>query len=327
MRYRPLGSTGMTFSVIGLGTWAIGGSGWSYGWGDQDDEESMATIQRALDLGINWIDTAPVYGLGHAETLVGRAIRGRRDQVWIATKCGLVWDRRGRIRARLTRASVIEECHASLQRLQVDVIDLYQIHWPEPEHQIEEAWETMVQLKEAGKVRHIGVCNFNRTQLERIARIHPVESLQPPYSLLDRRLETDLIPYCRAHRMGVIVYSPLASGLLSGTMTLERAARLPRDDWRRRDPRFRPPLLPKILDFVRDLMHIAQAHGWTVAELAVAWTLRLPEVTAAIVGARRPSQIATSARAAHRTWTDDLERAVQAVLQKHAPTLARVPPL
>ncbi len=327
MRYRPLGTTGMTFSVIGLGTWAIGGSGWSYGWGDQDDADSIATIQQALDLGINWIDTAPVYGLGHAETLVGRALRGRRDRVFIATKCGLVWNRRGRIRARLTRTSVMEECHASLQRLQVDVIDLYQIHWPEPEDQIEEAWETMVQLKESGKVRHIGVCNFNRIQLERIARMHPVESLQPPYSLLDRRFETDLLPFCRAHRIGVIVYSPLASGLLSGTMTAERAARLPRNDWRRRDPRFRPPLLPKILDFVRDLARIAQAHEWTVAELAIAWTLRLPEVTGAIVGARRPAQIVTSARAADRTWTDDIDRAIRAVLRSHATTLARVPPL
>lgn len=306
MRTRKLGNTELELSVVGLGTWAMGGGGWSYGWGPQDDRDSIRTIHRALDLGVNWIDTAPVYGLGHAEEIVGKALKGIRHEVIVATKCGLVWDESGNITANLSQESVRREVEASLRRLQTDYIDLYQIHWPNPEEQIEEAWEEMTRFVEEGKVRYIGVSNFSVEQMERVMRIHPIASLQPPYSLLDREIEQQILPFCKEHNIGVIVYSPLANGLLTGKWSKERLAQLPPDDWRRtKSPKFQEPLFSKILGFVEDLKAIAAEHGRPVSQLAIAWTLRREEVTAAIVGARRPDQIEETAPAGD--WSLDLE--------------------
>lgn len=292
MQTRKLGYTDLQLTAIGLGTWAMGGGGWAFGWGAQDDADSIATIHRALDLGINWIDTAAVYGLGHAEEIVGRAIAGRRDKVIIATKCGLVWDKGSTTPyARLKAKSVRREVEDSLRRLKVEVIDLYQIHWPEPEEYIEEAWSVMADLIKEGKVRYGGVCNFSVKQLKRVQPIYPVASLQPPYSMLERGVEDELLSYCAADNVGVIVYSPMQAGLLTGKFTKERAASLPDDDWRKRDRHFQEPELSANLKLVEGLRPIAERNGRTVAQLAIAWVLRRPEVTAAIVGGRRPAQI------------------------------------
>jgi aryl-alcohol dehydrogenase-like predicted oxidoreductase len=297
MRKRKLGWTGEEITVIGLGAWALGGGGWAYGWGPQDDRDSLATIRRALDLGIQWIDTAAVYGLGHSEEIVGRAIRGRRHEVFLATKCGLVWDSEGNIHGRLKAWSVRRELEASLRRLDTDVIDLYQIHWPNPEEEIEEAWAELAKAVEEGKVRYLGVSNFDVAQMERLRRIHPIASLQPPYSLLNRGIEKDILSYCAMHDIGVIAYSPLANGLLTGKFTRERVVNLPSDDWRRRAPAFQEPQLSVNLAFVERLQAIAARYGRPVSHLAIAWILRRPEVTAAIVGARKPSQIEETAGA------------------------------
>ncbi|MFB0534767.1 MAG: aldo/keto reductase [Anaerolineae bacterium] len=314
MQTRKLGYSDLHLTTVGLGTWAIGGGGWAYGWGPQDDAESIAAIHRALDLGINWIDTAAVYGLGHSEEIIGRAIRstgsgrraGRRDEVVIATKCGLVWDEGSTTPyGRLKAESVRREVEASLRRLNVATIDLYQIHWPDPDRDIEEAWSVIADLIREGKVRYGGVSNFSVEQLKRVQAIHPVTSLQPPYSMLRRGIEEDLLAYCAANDIGVIVYSPMQAGLLTGKFTPERVARLPDDDWRKRNPHFREPELGANLALVEKLRPIAERTGRTVAQLAIAWVLRRPlrlrsgqaEVTAAIVGARRPSQIEETAPA------------------------------
>ncbi|MGH8565439.1 MAG: aldo/keto reductase [Gammaproteobacteria bacterium] len=256
MQKRRLGRSDLYLTPLGLGTWAIGGP-WAYGWGPQDDAESVATIGRALDLGVAWIDTAPAYGLGHAETLVGQAIRGRRDEVVIAIKCGLVWDdpAEGRITNRLTAASIEKEADESLRRLGIEAIDLYQIHWPNPDADVEEAWEAMARLVERGKVRHAGVSNFSVGQLRRVQALRPVTSLQPPYSFLDRGVEAELLPYCAAHGIGVVAYGPLAFGLLTGKYTRARLADLPADDWRRRGARFQEPELSANLALVEGQAH------------------------------------------------------------------------
>ena len=290
METKKLGFTDLHLSKIGLGTWAIGGV-WEYGWGPQDDHESMATIQSALELGINWIDTAPAYGLGHSEEIVGRTIHGMADRPIIATKCGRDWDEAGNIGGDLKRERVRAEVEASLRRLQVETIDLYQIHWPDPDEEIEEGWGTIADLVKAGKIRYAGVCNFDVEQLKRIQPIHPVASLQPPYSILARGIEAELLAYCAAHNIGVIPYSPMQKGLLTGKFSRERAQNLPEGDHRRRDPDFQEPRLSANLALVDSLRAIAEERGRTVAQLAIAWVLRRPEVTAAIVGARRPSQI------------------------------------
>ncbi len=292
MKRRRLGYTDLKLSPIGLGTWALGGGGWAFGWGPQDDEESVATIRYAFEQGVNWIDTAPVYGLGHSEEVVGRTIKGLCDKVIIATKCGLVWDERGKISGRLKRKSIRHEIEASLKRLDIEVIDLYQIHWPDPDQEIEEAWSTMADLVKEGKVRYIGVSNFNVEQLERIRPIHPIASLQPPYSMLNRGIEDELLNYCQAHDIGVIVYSPMECGLLTGKYTEESIQNLPEDDWRRtKNPHFQEPELSANLKLVEELRPIAEKNNRTIAQLAIAWVLHRPEVTAAIVGARHPSQI------------------------------------
>jgi len=262
MQTRKLGYTDLHLTKVGLGTWAIGGGGWAYGWGPQDDAESMAAIRRALDLGINWIDTAAVYGLGHSEEIIGRALAGRRDEVIIATKCGLVWDEGSTTPyGRLKAESVRREAEASLRRLEVEVIDLYQIHWPDPDADIEEAWGVIADLIREGKVRYGGVSNFSVEQLKRVQAIHPVASLQPPYSMLRRGIEEDLLPYCAANDIGVIAYSPMQAGLLTGKFTKERVANLPDDDWRKRNSRFQEPDLSANLAFVEKLRPITERNG------------------------------------------------------------------
>ena len=314
MQIRKLGWTGLNLSTIGLGTWAIGGGGWKFSWGPQDDSESISAIQRALELGINWIDTAAVYGLGHSEEIVGKAIKGLRDKPIIATKCERVWDKDGNIFGRLKKKSIRSEVEASLKRLKIEVIDLYQIHWPEPEEDIEEAWTALGDLIKEGKIRYAGVSNFNIGQLKRVQPIHPIASLQPPYSMLERGIEKKILQYCSANNIGVVVYSPMQKGLLTGKFTRERVQNLPNDDHRRRDPRFHEPELSANLRLVEDLRSIAEKSGRTVAQLAIAWVLRRPEVTAAIVGARRPSQIEETVVAGDWVLSKEHIAAIEALL-------------
>lgn len=291
MRTTKLGNSDMQITPLGIGAWAMGGGGWAYGWGPQNDQDSIAAIHAALDAGINWIDTAAVYGLGHSEEVIARALHGRSNRPHIFTKCGLTWTAAGEIRRTLKADSIRREAEASLRRLQVDVIDLYQIHWPDPDRDVEEAWETLAALKAEGKVRHIGVSNFNAAQMERAQKIAPITSLQPPYSLLARDIETSILPFAAAHGIGVIVYSPMKSGLLSGAMTRERIAAFPADDFRRTAPHFREPMLSRNLQLVELLRSIGKRHGRSPGEVAIAWTLGNPLVTGAIVGLRSRQQL------------------------------------
>jgi aryl-alcohol dehydrogenase-like predicted oxidoreductase len=292
MNATKLGNSDLMITPIGFGAWAVGGA-WQFGWGEQSDRDSIAAIHRALEVGINWIDTAAVYGLGHSEEVVARALRdwtGQRPYVF--TKCGMVWSEKGEVGYSLRPASIRRECEASLQRLNVDVIDLYQIHWP-ADDLIEtlEGWATMADLQKEGKVRWIGVSNFSVQELQKAKNIAPITSLQPPYSLVRREAEKDLLPFCERENIGVIVYSPMASGLLSGAMTRERVANLPADDWRRGSPEFQEPRLSQNLSLVERLRMIGARHGKSPGEVAIAWTLRHPVVTGAIVGARNAKQI------------------------------------
>jgi aryl-alcohol dehydrogenase-like predicted oxidoreductase len=292
MEKRRLGNSEMQFTPIGIGSAAIGGGGNQYGWGPQDDRDSIATIHHGLDLGINWIDTAQLYGRGHSEKMVGKAIKGRRDKLYIATKCGILWNKDGSdVSHHLKTASIKTECEYSLKRLRTDYIDLYQIHWPMPDEDIEEGWSAISDLIQQGKVRYGGVSNFSIEQMERIQKILPITSLQPPYSMLKREVEKGILDFCAKQRIGVIVYSPLQEGLLTGKFTAERAAALPEDDQRKRNIMFQEPRLSLILDFVDKLRSIAAEIKQPVANIALAWTLRRPEVTGAIAGARRPDQI------------------------------------
>ncbi len=290
MRTRQFGRTDMQITPVGLGTWAIGGGNYEFGWGEQDDQQSIIAIKRALDLGINWIDTAPHYGLGHSEEVVGKAIKGR-ERPYIFTKCSQIWDDKRRVSHSLKSASLQREVEASLKRLGVDVIDLYQIHWPNPDPDIEEGWSTLAKLKKEGKVRHIGVSNFNVEQLRRAERIAPVETLQPPYSLIHRDVEKEILPYCQEHNIGVIVYSPMASGLLTSTMTEERIQSMSDDDWRKHDPEFQEPRLSRNLRLAQLLTEIGFPHNLPAGIVAIAWTLRHPAVTGAIVGFRNAGQV------------------------------------
>ncbi len=304
MQKRRLGDTELQLTTVGLGTWAMGGP-WEFGWGPQDEEEAVAAILAALERSINWIDTAPVYGLGHSEELVGRALKQTRHKPYIATKCGLLWNDRRQKVACLDPQSIRRECHASLERLGGETIDLYQMHWPDPDDGIEAAWEQMARLVQEGKVRYIGVSNYSVAQLERIGRIHPPASLQPPYSMLHREVEAELLPYCAQHHIGVVAYSPMQRGLLTGRFSRERLAALAPDDHRRRHPDFQEPRFGATLELVERLTQIAQRSGHTCAQLAVSWVLRRKEVTAAIVGARRPDQIDETAQAADWNLSDD----------------------
>lgn len=311
MKKRRFGNTGMNITPIGFGSWAIGGAGWSHGWGPQDDNRAVEAVERAVELGINWIDTAAVYGLGHSEELIGKVLAGLKSKPLVFTKCSLVWNDNRRIGNSLKADSIRRECEASLKRLNVDAIDLYQVHWPHPEHDIEEGWRTMAELKEEGLVRHIGVSNFNVEQMQRAHAIAPVESLQPPYSMLRRAIETDILPFCLEQNIGVIVYSPMLSGMLSGAMTRERALNLPPDDWRRNNKEFQEPRLSYNLELVELLKKTGKKHGLSAGEVAVAWTLRHPAVTAAIVGGRSAEQVEGTIGAAEMTFAQEEAREIE----------------
>ncbi len=291
MQTRQLGNSDLKITPLGIGAWAMGGAGWAFSWGHQEDQESIGAIHAALDKGLNWIDTAAVYGLGHSEEVVAQALKGRSNRPYVFTKCERIWGEDRQIRKSLKRESIMAECEASLRRLQVDTIDLYQIHWPEPDEDVEEGWAALAELKQQGKVRWIGVSNFSASQLARAQAIAPITNLQPPYSILQPEIETDILPYCGANNIGVIVYAPMKSGMLTGAMTRERLATLPEDDFRKRNPFFQEPMVTRNLKVVDVLREIGNRHGRTPGEVAIAWTLRRPEVTGAIVGMRSPAQV------------------------------------
>jgi len=320
-----LGNSDLWVTPIGLGSWAIGGGDNPYGWGAQDDDDSIRTIQHALDLGINWIDTAKGYGHGHSEEIVGQALKGRRDKVIVATKCGILWKEDGSdIYGHLKAASIKVEVESSLKRLQMDMIDLYQIHWPLPDEDIEEGWRAISDLIDEGKVRYGGVSNFNVEQMKRIAPIRSITSLQPPYSMIKPEIESEILPYCAQQNIGVIVYSPMQAGLLSGKFTAERAAALPDDDWRKGDPNFQEPILSINLKTVERLKDIAARNGISMSVLAIAWTLRRPEVTAAIVGARRPSQIEETVKAGEVELNGTDWQEIEGLLARRTQTMSEM---
>lgn len=299
MQNRKLGHSDLHLTTIGLGTWAMGGGDWKFGWGPQDDKASIAAIHAAVDQGINWIDTAPIYGHGHSEKVVGKAIKGIRDSLIIATKCGRVWEGDSReIGKSLKAHSIRQEVENSLQRLGIDYIDLYQIHWPQPDEEIEEGWATIADLIKEGKVRYGGVSNFDLQQLKRVQAIHPVTSLQPPYNMFRREIELELMDYCRENQIGIVAYSPMQAGLLTGKFNKERAAMLPESDWRSKHPFFNIPQLALNLEVVEQLRGIAEDKNCSMSQLSLSWVLRRDEITAAIVGARKPEQIEETAQAA-----------------------------
>jgi len=293
MKTRKLGNSDLELTPMGLGAWAVGGDQWQFGWGPQDDTNSVAAIHRALELGINWIDTAAVYGLGHSEEIVRKALAqwsGPRPHVF--TKCGMTWNEQRQVDYSLKAESVRRECEASLRRLGVDAIDLFQIHWSADDlSETEEGWSELAKLKQEGKVRWIGVSNFSLAELKAAHAIAPITSLQPPYNLIKREIEPEILPWCQQNGVGVVVYSPMASGLFTGAMTRERATALPETDWRSRNPEFQEPKLSQNLALVERLKAVGARHGRSPGETAIAWALRRPEVTAAIVGSRNAKQI------------------------------------
>jgi aryl-alcohol dehydrogenase-like predicted oxidoreductase len=318
MQTRRLGNSDLHITRIGFGAWAIGGGGWAFAWGSQDDRQSIAAIREAIDLGINWIDTAAVYGLGHSEEVVAKALEGVSKRPFVFTKCGRVWDEKRQIGKRIKAESIRQECEASLRRLKVDVIDMYQMHWPEPEEDIDEGWQEMVRLKQQGKVRWIGVSNFSAEQMKRIAKFGEITSLQPPYSMIRPEVEESILPFCLANNIGVIAYSPMASGLLTGAMTRERIAAMPADDWRKeKNKHYQEPLLSRNLKLVELLKSIGSRHGKSPGETAIAWVLRHPAVTAAIVGARRPGQLKELLGAADWRLTTDEISEIDTFLQSN----------
>jgi aryl-alcohol dehydrogenase-like predicted oxidoreductase len=302
---RTLGNSDLHLSPIGFGAWAIGGGDWAYAWGPQDDNESIAAIHRALDLGINWIDTAAIYGLGHSEEVVGRALKSASRKPYVFTKCGIRWNADRAPYRTLKAASVAEELDASLRRLGVEAIDLYQIHWPDPDSEIEEAWEALARFRKQGKVRWIGVCNFNVEQMKRVREISPMTSLQPPYSMLRPAIEAEILPYVRDNGIGIINYSPMVSGLLTGKMTAERVAAMPADDWRRKGVEFNEPRLSRNLRLVDLLREIGDGHSVSPGVVAVAWTLHNPGITAAIVGGRNARQVEELSKALYFRLNED----------------------
>ena len=302
---RTLGNSDLQLTPIGFGAWAIGGGNWEFAWGPQDDKESIDAIHRALDLGINWIDTAAIYGLGHSEEVVGRALKSTSHKPSVFTKCSMRWHPDRSIYRSLKAGSLAEELDGSLRRLGVEAIDLYQIHWPDPEEEIEEGWDTLQRFREQGKVRWIGVSNFSVEQMQRVQKIAPITTLQPPYSMLRRAVEEEILPFARDNGIGVINYSPMVSGLLTGTMTAERIAAFPADDWRRKAAEFKEPRLSRNLRLVEVLRKIGTENGVSAGVVAVAWTLRHPAVTAAIVGGRSGQQVEGLAPALHFRLSDD----------------------
>ena len=315
---RTLGNSDLQLTPIGYGAWAIGGGNWEYGWGPQDDNDSLRTIQHALHSGINWIDTAAIYGLGHSEEIVGKALRGRTQMPYVFTKCSMRWSPDRKIYRSLKAGSLQEEIEDSLRRLRLERIDLYQIHWPNPEDEIEEAWETLAKFQQEGKIRYMGVSNFSVEQMKRVQKIAPITSLQPPYSLLRRDIEAEILPFCREHNIGVINYSPMVSGLLTGKMTAERVKNMPEDDFRRRTPNFNEPKLSRNLALAEVLREIGKAHGVEPGAVAIAWTLRNPAITAAIVGARRPDQVDGVLAAATFRLSDDEAARIEQWLAEHS---------
>jgi aryl-alcohol dehydrogenase-like predicted oxidoreductase len=317
METRQLGNSDLRITPLGIGAWAIGGGGWAGSMGPQDDEDSVPAIHAALDHGLNWIDTAALYGLGHSEEMVARALHGRSPRPYVFTKCERVWDSNGKIGASLEADSIRRECEDSLRRLKTDVIDLYQIHWPEPDQDIEEGWTELARLKEEGKVRYIGVSNFSVAQMKRALAIAPITSLQPPYAVVRREIEKEILPFCHQQNIGVIVYSPMYAGLLTGAMTKERVANFFEEDWRRNLPGFKEPELSRNLEMVEVLRAIGKRHGRGSGEVAIAWTLHHPAVTGAIVGFRNLEQVGGIIGAAYfRLSADELLEIDNALQQK-----------
>ncbi len=322
MRTRRLGNTDLELTVVGLGTWAMGGP-WEYGWGPQDENEAIAAILKAIDLGINWIDTAAIYGCGHSEELLGIALKKTKIRPIIATKCGLLWnEKREKINC-LKADSIRKECEDSLKRLGIETIDLYQMHWPDPEIDLEEGWGEMARLQKQGKVRYIGVSNFNAKQLDRIRKIAPVASLQPPYSMIRRDIEKDLLGYCAKNNIGVVTYSPMQRGLLTGKFSKKRLGELAPDDHRLKSGDYQEPEFSATLALVDKLRPIAERNKRTLAQLAIAWVIRRPEVTAAIVGARKPSQIAETAPAGDWILTKNDIAEIEKLLAERENKLAK----
>lgn len=317
MQTRPLGNSDLQITPIGYGAWAIGGGSWEFGWGPQDDQDSIAAIHRALDLGINWIDTAAIYGLGHSEEIVAQALKQRSDRPYVFTKCSMIWNDRSEISRSLNANSLQQEVEASLRRLQIETIDLYQIHWPNPDSEIETGWATLSKLQQSGKVRYIGVSNFSIEQMQRAQAIAPITSLQPPYSLVRPDVESEILPYCHQHNIGVIVYSPMQSGLLTGSMTAERIANLPDNDWRKRSSEFQEPRLSRNLALVDLLRQVGLRHHCSAGEVAIAWTLRHPAVTGAIVGGRNPKQVEGTIGAAEVRLSDSELAEIQTFLEQN----------
>jgi len=320
MQTRQLGNSDLRITPLGVGAWAMGGAGWAFSWGPQDDQESIGAIHTALDRGINWIDTAAVYGLGHSEEVVGRAVKGRSNRPYVFTKCERIWNEQGQIQKSLKRESIRHEIENSLRRLQMETIDLYQIHWPEPDEDIEEGWATLAELQKEGKVRWIGVSNFNASQLARAQRIAPITSLQPPYSILQPEIEQDILPFCKQNNIGLIVYSPMKSGMLTGAMTRERIENMHADDFRKRTPNFQEPLLTRNLNVAELLREIGKRHGRAPGEVAIAWTLRRPEVTGAIVGMRSAQQVEGVIGAADFRLSQDEIQEIETFMKQSAVT-------
>jgi aryl-alcohol dehydrogenase-like predicted oxidoreductase len=289
MDKKKLGNSDLELTPIGFGSWAVGGGDWQFSWGPQDDNDSIAAIHKALELGINWIDTAAVYGLGHSEEVVARALKTTSHNPYIFTKCGLVWDEKREVSNSLKH--IRREAEDSLRRLAVDVIDLYQVHWPKPDEEIEEAWAVMADLQREGKVRWIGVSNFSVEQMERAMKIAPVTSNQPPYSMLNRAVESTILPFCEKNNIGVINYAPMHSGLLTGAMSKQRVANFPSDDFRRNAKNYQEPLLSRNLAVADFLAKIGHRHGVSAGVVAIAWTLQHSAITAAIVGGRNAKQV------------------------------------
>ena len=324
MRYKKLGLSAMNISVIGLGTWALGGPNWQFGWGQQDDQESVATIHHAMDKGINWIDTAAVYGLGYSETIVGKALQGMSEKPYVFTKCARTWNEKGEIDYNLKKDNIKKECEDSLRRLRIDVIDLYQIHWPVPDEDIEEGWGAIAELVKEGKVRYGGVSNFNVSQMQRAQHILPVTSLQPPYNMLARDVEKEILPWCGQQNIGVICYSPMYKGLLTGKLTRERIEAFDASDHRSRDKRLQEPELSINLELVEGLKVLAKDRGITPLQLALAWVLRRQEVSGAIVGARRPDQVDEIITGGAWEMSAGDDREIEALLNKREQALKTV---
>ncbi len=320
MKLRKLGNSDLELTVVGLGCWAIGGP-WEFGWGPQDDEDSIATIHEAMDVGVNWLDTAPIYGCGHSEVVVGRALKGMKEKPIVATKCGLRWNDKREKKNCLDGESIMQECDDSLKRLGVDVIDLYQIHHPDPDEKIAEAWEAMLTLQKQGKVRYVGVSNFSVDQIKRCQAMGPVSSLQPPYSMLRPEIEDALLPHCKETNVGIVCYGPIQMGLLTGKFSKQRMEQLDEGDVRHKHPLFAEPRLSNNLAFVEQIGPIAERNGLTIAQLAIAWALRDEGVTSAICGARKKGQIAETAKAGTVTLSsgdiDELNLLVRDVYEKN----------